>query len=333
MTAITLAVDAMGGDSGLTVTVPAVAAFLRLHDSVRVILTGQPDALSKAVQSCGLDGHERLAICPASEVVAMDDKVATALRTKKDSSMRIAINQVRDGQAQAAISAGNTGALMAVSRFVLKTLSNIDRPAICTAIPTRNGHCHMLDLGANVDSEPEHLLQFALMGSAVSRVVDGKELPKVALLNIGQEDIKGNDQIKAAAALLSAHPSLNYTGFIEGDAIFHGEADVVVCDGFVGNVALKTMEGVAQMIGQMLKEEVGANWLRKTLAVLSLPVFSALKKRLDPERYNGASLVGLNGVVVKSHGGVGVTGFIAALEVARLEAERNLPALIGQSMA
>lgn len=333
MTAITLAVDGMGGDAGLAVTVPAVAAFLRQYDAVRIILTGQPGLLAEAIESHGLQGHARLQVCPASEVVTMEDKVATALRNKKDSSMRIAINQVRDGQAQAAISAGNTGALMAVSRFVLKTLPDIDRPAICTAIPTRNGHCHMLDLGANVDSEPAHLLQFALMGSAVSRVVDGKELPRVALLNIGEEDIKGNDQIKAAAALLAAHPSLNYTGFIEGDAIFHGDADVVVCDGFVGNVALKTMEGVAQMIGQMLKEEIGANWLRKTLAMLSIQVFSALKKRLDPERYNGASLVGLNGIVVKSHGGVGVTGFLAALEVARLEAERNLPALIGASMA
>ena len=330
--ALTLAVDAMGGDAGLPVTVPAVAQLLKKYPDVRVLLVGQLEQTTQALQSAGLAQHANIEIVAASEVVSMDDPVAVALRNKKDSSMRVAINQVKEGRAQAAVSAGNTGALMAVSRFVLKTLKGIDRPAICTAIPTRDGHCHMLDLGANVDSEPAHLLQFALMGDAVVRAVDGIETPRVALLNIGEEDIKGNEQIKEAAQLLSANPSLNYVGFVEGDGIFHGEADVIVCDGFVGNVALKTMEGVASMISGMIKEEIGRNWLNKLSALLALPMLSGLKKRLDPQRYNGASLVGLNGVVVKSHGGADVQGFVSALEVALREAQRNVPALIGAAL-
>ncbi|WP_111656757.1 phosphate acyltransferase PlsX [Isoalcanivorax indicus] len=332
MAQLTLAVDAMGGDAGLPVTVPAVAELLRRHEEVAVLMVGQPDTLAAALKKAGLDNHPRLSLVAASEVVTMEDPITVALRGKRDSSMRVAINQVRDGQAQAAVSAGNTGALMAVSRFVLKTLPGVDRPAICTAIPTRTGHCHMLDLGANVDSEPEHLLQFALMGAAVVRAVDGVEQPRVALLNIGEEDIKGSEQIKQAARLLQAHPQLHYIGYIEGNGIFAGEADVVVCDGFVGNVALKTMEGVASMISHMIREEVGRSWLKKLSGLLALPVLKGLKGRLDPERYNGASLVGLNGVVVKSHGGAGVEGFTAALEVALLEARRNVPGLIGKTL-
>lgn len=263
----------------------------------------------------------------------MDDPVAVAMRQKKDSSMRVAVNQVKEGKAQAAVSAGNTGALMAVSRFVLKTLPGVDRPAICTAIPTATGHCHMLDLGANVDSEPAHLLQFALMGQALVRAVDGERHPRVALLNIGEEDIKGNEQIKEAASLLRQAPDMNYVGFVEGNGIFAGEADVVVCDGFVGNVSLKTMEGVAKMIGNMIREEIGASWLRKLSGLMALPVLAGLKKRMDPDRYNGASLVGLKGVVVKSHGGTSVEGFISALEVAELEARRNVPDLIRDALA
>lgn len=333
MSQITLAVDAMGGDHGLPVTVPAVRRILDQHADLRVLMVGKQDQMQPLLAKHGLQGHDRLEIVAASEVVEMDDPVAVALRNKKDSSMRVAINQVKTGAAQAAVSAGNTGALMAVSRFVLKTLPGIDRPAICTAIPNRNGHSHVLDLGANVDSEPEHLLQFALMGAALVTAVDGIARPRVALLNIGEEDIKGNEQIKEAALLLSAHAQLNYTGFIEGDGIFEGEADVVVCDGFVGNVALKTMEGVASMIGQMLKEEASRSFFRKLAALFALPVFRGLKGRVDPERYNGASLVGLNGVVVKSHGGVGEAGFASALQVAVVEARRNVPALIGQSLS
>lgn len=330
--ALTLAVDAMGGDAGLPVTVPAVAQLLKRFSEVRVLLVGDAEQVRAALAAAGLASNERVGVVHASEVVSMDDPVSVALRNKKDSSMRVAINQVKEGRAQAAISAGNTGALMAVSRFVLKTLKGIDRPAICTAIPTRDGHCHMLDLGANVDSEPEHLLQFALMGDAVVRAVDGIEKPRVALLNIGEEEIKGNEQIKEAAHLLQDNPLLNYVGFVEGDGIFRGEADVIVCDGFVGNVALKTMEGVASMIGGMIREEVSRSWLNKLSAVLALPLLRGLKSRLNPQRYNGASLVGLNGVVVKSHGGADVEGFLAALQVALHEAQRNVPALIGNAL-
>lgn len=333
MSVVTLAVDAMGGDHGLAVTVPAVATMLSRQEHLHIILVGQPEPLADAIKKAGLDGHARVTVQPASELVAMDDSVAVAMRQKKDSSMRVAINMVKEGRAQAAVSAGNTGALMAVSRFVLKTLPGVDRPAICTAIPTVSGHCHMLDLGANVDSEPEHLLQFALMGQALVNAVDGVRRPRVALLNIGEEDIKGNEQIKEAAGLLRDAPNINYAGFIEGDGIFAGEADVVVCDGFVGNVSLKTMEGVAKMLKNMIREEAERSWLRKLSALLALPVFRGLKSRMDPDRYNGASLVGLRGVVVKSHGGTTVEGFASALEVAELEARRNVPALIRDALA
>jgi phosphate acyltransferase len=333
MSQVTLAVDGMGGDAGLSVTVPALAQLLASHDSVRIILVALEAPANDALKAAGLAGHPRVELVPATEVVTMDDPVSVALRSKKQSSMRLAINQVRDGRAQAAVSAGNTGALMAVSRFVLKTLPGIERPAICAPIPTRRGHCHMLDLGANVDSEPQHLLQFAIMGSALVRAVDRIEKPRVALLNIGEEDIKGNEQIKEAARLLEDHPLLNYVGFVEGNGIFHGDVDVVVSDGFVGNVALKTMEGVASMIGQMIREEIGRSWLNKLSGVMALPVLRGLKQRLDPQRYNGASLVGLNGIVVKSHGGADVQGFVSALQVAIHEAERNVPALIGAVLA
>lgn len=332
MSQVTIAVDVMGGDHGPTVTLPAVASALAQHKDIAILLVGDEQQINGPLSHYGLDKNDRVRVVHASQVVEMDDPVAVAMRNKRDSSMRVAINQVKEGHAQAAVSAGNTGALMAVSRFVLKTLPGIDRPAICTAIPTKNGHCHMLDLGANVDSEPQHLLQFAVMGSALVRAIDGTEKPSVALLNIGEEDIKGNEQIKEAAALLSADGQLNYTGFIEGDGIFEGEADVVVCDGFVGNVALKTMEGVASMISGMLKQEASKNIFRKLLSLLALPVFMGLKHRVNPQKYNGASLVGLNGVVVKSHGGADETGFASALNVAVLEARRNVPELIRVSL-
>lgn len=333
MSMVTLAVDAMGGDHGLSVTVPAAARLLARHEQLHLILAGPTEELELALKDAGIEKHPRVTLQQASQVVAMDDSVAVAMRQKKDSSMRVALNLVKQGHAQAAVSAGNTGALMAVSRFVLKTLPGVDRPAICTAIPAATGHCHMLDLGANVDSQPTHLLQFALMGQAVVRAVDRVEQPRVALLNIGEEDIKGNEQIKEAAALLRSQPDLNYVGFVEGDGIFAGEADVVVCDGFVGNVSLKTMEGVASMIGGMIREEIKRSWWRKLCGLFSLPVFSGLKERMSPDRYNGASLVGLNGIVVKSHGGTGVDGFASALEVAQREARRNVPSLIRDALA
>lgn len=330
---VTLAVDAMGGDHGLQVTVPAVARVLARHSDLHVLMVGDPDALALALGKERLRKHDRVTVVAASQVVTMEDSVAVALRSKKDSSMRVAINQVKEGHAQAAVSAGNTGALMAVSRFVLKTLPGVDRPAICTAIPTATGHCHMLDLGANVDSGAGHLLQFAMMGQAVVRAVDGNKTPKVALLNIGEEDLKGNEQIKEAAALLQQTVDLNYVGFVEGNGIFLGEVDVVVCDGFVGNVSLKTMEGVAKMIGGMIREETRRSPLRLLSGLFALPLLGGLKKRMDPDSYNGASLVGLNGVVVKSHGGTSVNGFSCALEVALLEARRNVPALIRDALA
>lgn len=330
MTNLILAVDAMGGDQGCAVTVPAVARLLRDHGDVQVLLVGLPDVMGAAVKGAGLEGHARLALVPADEVVKGNDPVAVALRQKKRSSMRLAINLVHDGKARAVVSAGNTGALMAISRFVLKMLPGIDRPAICAAIPTRDGHCHMLDLGANVDVEAEHLVQFALMGRAIAEV-NGVATPRVALLNIGEEDIKGREVIKEAALRFAGLP-LDYTGFIEGDGIFRGEADVVVCDGFVGNVALKTMEGVAHLVANILKREAKSGPLKAISALLALPLLKALKRRLNPDDYNGASLVGLNGIVVKSHGGASVNGFHHALEVALREARRDLPALIAQTM-
>ncbi len=332
MTQVTLAVDAMGGDRGLAVTVPAVARILERHRQLRVVLTGDQAALEQALRGQGLDDEERVCIEHASQLVEMDDPVSVALRSRRDSSMRVALNLVREGRADAAVSAGNTGALMAVSRFVLKTLPGVDRPAICTAIPARNGHFHMLDLGANVDSGAAHLLQFALMGAAVVRAVDGVEMPAVALLNIGEEEIKGSEVVREAATLLSGHPAIDFRGYVEGTDIFAGKVDVVVCDGFVGNVALKSMEGTASMIGTMIREEIDRSWLRKLSGLFALPLLRALRARMDPDHYNGASLVGLNGIVVKSHGGAGVEGFRAALDVAVLEAERRVPALIGDAL-
>jgi glycerol-3-phosphate acyltransferase PlsX len=328
MSDVILAVDAMGGDHGPAVTVPAVARILRRHPQLQVLLVGDQTRLEQSLEDERLARHERIRVVHASEVVSMDDPVNVALRNRKDSSMRVAINQVREGRAHAAISAGNTGALMAVSRFVLKTLPGIDRPAICTAIPHEKGQCHMLDLGANVDVEPQHLVQFAVMGAALVRAIEGMEAPRVALLNIGEEAIKGSETVRAAADQLQAHPGLHYHGFVEGDSVFKGDADVVVCDGFTGNVALKTMEGVASMLGTMIREEMGRNLLTRLAGVFSLPWLRGLKNRMNPQRYNGASLLGLDGIVVKSHGGADVEGFTSALEVAAREAERNVPALI-----
>ncbi len=328
MPEVILAVDAMGGDHGPEVTVPAVARILQRHAQLRVLLVGDAESLKAQLDREPPKDADRITVVHASQVVAMDDPVNVALRNRRDSSMRVAINQVREGQAHAAISAGNTGALMAVSRFVLKTLPGIDRPAICTAIPHEQGQCHMLDLGANVDVEPEHLLQFALMGVALARAVEGLERPRVSLLNIGEEAIKGSETVKQAAEQLQVHPALNYQGFVEGDGVFKGEADVVVCDGFTGNVALKTMEGVASMVGTMIREEINRNPLTRLAGLFSLPWLRNLKNRMNPQRYNGASLLGLDGIVVKSHGGADVEGFTSALEVAAREAQRNVPALI-----
>ena len=261
----------------------------------------------------------------------MDESPATALKNKKDSSMRVAINLVKNKQADAAVSAGNTGALMATARFVLKTLPGIDRPAICTVLPAAGGHTHMLDLGANVDSEAEHLYQFALMGSELVKAIDDNPNPRVGLLNIGQEAIKGNEQVKAANSLLQGSP-LNYIGYVEGDDIYHGDVDVVVCDGFVGNVALKTSEGLAKMVSGQLKKEYSANWFTKLAGLISLPVLKSFRHKFDPRRYNGASLLGLQGIVVKSHGGADSLAYANAIGIARTEIIKQVPQRIHKQL-
>jgi len=294
-----IAIDCMGGDHGPSVTVPAAIRFLAAHPAVHLLLVGQEAALRPLLGAAA--GDARLRVVHAAEVVGMDESPALALRNKKDSSMRVAINLVKAGEADACVSAGNTGALMAMSRFVLKMLPGIDRPAICTAIPTASGHTHMLDLGANVDCEPEHLLQFGIMGAMLVEAMEHKERPTVGILNIGEEEIKGNEAVKTAAELLRAS-GLNFVGNVEGDGIYQGEADVIVCDGFVGNVALKTSEGLAQMLGAALREEFSRNWLTKLAALAAMPVLKHFKKRFDHRRYNGAILLGLKGISVKSHG-------------------------------
>ncbi|MDH3309207.1 MAG: phosphate acyltransferase PlsX [Gammaproteobacteria bacterium] len=328
---ITIALDAMGGDHGLSVTVPAALQTLKQHSAVKLILVGQQEAIEAELQRHKQTISEHLTIHHASEIVGMDEPPAQALRTKKDSSMRLAINLVKEGIAQATVSAGNTGALMATARFVLKTLPGIDRPAIITALPTMHDHVHVLDLGANVDCTPEQLLQFAVMGSILVSAVEGKPRPRVGLLNIGEEDIKGNESVKKTHELLRAS-SLNYAGFVEGDEIYTGDLDVVVCDGFVGNVMLKTSEGLAQMITHFIKQEFKRNLLTRLSAFVSLPVLQAFRKRVDPRRYNGATLIGLNGTVIKSHGGADVLAFEHAILGALAEVKNNVPERIGQEL-
>lgn len=311
---IKLAIDCMGGDHGVSVTVPAAISFLSSHDDAEVVLVGLPDAIQAQLKKLHAQNHARVSIVPATEVITMDDPVEVALRKKKDSSMRVAVTQVKEGLAGACISAGNTGALMAVSRYVLKTLEGIERPAIATTIPNEKGWgTTVLDLGANADCEPEHLLQFARMAEAMVAVVDHKEHPTVGLLNIGEEVIKGNEVVKRAGELLRAS-ELNFHGNVEGNDIFKGTTDIVVCDGFVGNVALKSTEGLAKMIGGMIKEEFTRSWFTKLLAGIAMPVLSRLAKRLDPARYNGASLLGLRGLVIKSHGSADAHSFEWAIK-------------------
>lgn len=321
MSVITIAVDCMGGDHGPSVTLPACRAFLESHPHAQLILVGLPEVVSGF-------SHPRARHVLASEVVTMDDPLETALRRKKDSSMRVAIAQVKEGAAQAAVSAGNTGALMAIARYVLKTMEGIERPAIAAQLPNaKGGATTVLDLGANVDCTAEHLLQFAVMGSALVSVLSGEESPRVGLLNIGEEAIKGNDMIKKAGELLRSAANsgdLNFCGNVEGNDIFKGVVDIVVCDGFVGNVALKASEGLASMIGNFLKAEFSRNIFTKFAALLAYSVLSALKKRVDHRRYNGAALLGLRGLVFKSHGSADTVAFGNALSRAYDAARNNL---------
>ena len=330
--AITIAVDCMGGDHGPTVTLPAVFDFLRRDPDCAAILVGREEVLRPLLGGAVAEFGERVRIHHASEVVEMDDPVASALRNKKDSSMRVVANLVKEGVADAAISAGNTGALMAISRFVLKTLPGIDRPAIASILPTVKGYTYVLDLGANVDCQPEHLLQFGIMGSMLVSALEHKERPSVGLLNIGEEDIKGNEVVKRAGELLRAS-DLNFFGNVEGNDIYKGTTDVVVCDGFVGNVVLKASEGLAQMIGNSLKEEFSRNIFTKLGALMALPAIRAFKRRFDHRRYNGASLLGLRGIVVKSHGSADALAFFTALERAAEAARQRLPEKIATRMA
>ncbi|HQY38391.1 MAG TPA: phosphate acyltransferase PlsX [Giesbergeria sp.] len=318
---ITLAVDCMGGDHGPHVTLAACRHFLDSHPDARLLMVGLPEALQGF-------SHERATLVPASEVVAMDDPLEVALRRKKDSSMRVAIQQVKDGAAAAAVSAGNTGALMAIARYVLKTLDGIDRPAIAYPLPNMlGGATTVLDLGANVDCNERHLLEFAVMGSALDSVLKGKEQPTVGLLNIGAEAIKGSEVIKKAGELLRSAANsgnLNFVGNVEGNDIYKGTTDIVVCDGFVGNVALKTSEGLATMVGAFLKQEFSRNIFTKIAAIIAYPVLSAFKKRVDYRRYNGAALLGLRGLVFKSHGSADEMAFEQALIRAYDAARNNL---------
>ena len=329
---VTIAIDCMGGDHGPVVTVPAALSFLRSRPAANVILVGQEEVIVPLLGAAQSEFGARLRLRPASQVVTMDDPPAIAMRNKKDSSMRVAEDLVKADEACAAVSAGNTGALMAISRFVLKTLPGIDRPAIASVLPSMTGHTYVLDLGANVDCSAEHLLQFGVMGSSLVAAIEHKERPSVGLLNIGEEAIKGNDVVKEAGELLRAS-GLNFYGNVEGNDIYEGTVDVVVCDGFVGNVALKTSEGLAQMFGAFLKQEFSRSPLTKLMALVAMPVLKRFKQRVDHRQYNGAPLLGLRGVVLKSHGSADVVAFANALARAADAASNRLIERISERMA
>jgi len=321
-----IAIDCMGGDHGVSVTVPAAVSFSRHEPQARLLLVGRAPLVETELRkaSASFGSGERIEVVHAEEVVEMTDPLATALRVKKSSSMRVALELVKDGRADAVVSAGNTGALMAIARYVLKTQEGIDRPAIAYAIPNRKGGgTTMLDLGANVDCAPEHLLQFAILGCALVSSMGGAEQPSVGLLNVGEEAIKGNEVVKRAGELLRAS-GLNFHGNVEGDDIFRGTVDVIVCDGFVGNVALKTSEGLAQMLAGFIREEFTRDWISKLIALVASPVLGRFKRRVDHRRYNGAALLGLRGVVVKSHGSADAYAFEFAVRRAFEAASHRL---------
>ncbi|MET0026208.1 MAG: phosphate acyltransferase PlsX [Candidatus Thiodiazotropha sp.] len=326
---VTISLDAMGGDIGADIVVPAALEYLKKDKQTTLILVGREEVIREK-----LGNHpfgDRLRVQHASEEIAMDELPSKALRNKKDSSMRVAINLVKSGEADACVSAGNTGALMAISRFVLKMLPNVDRPAIITALPSITGQTFMLDLGANVDCSAGHLFQFAVMGSETVSAVTDNERPTIGLLNIGQEEIKGNEQVKEAHDLL-LNSSLNYVGYVEGDNIFQGGTDVIVSDGFVGNIALKSSEGVAKMIRHFMKLEFKKNIFTQLAGLVALPVLRALGKRIDHRRYNGASLIGLRGIVIKSHGGADKLAFANAISIARKEVASDVPRRIAEQV-
>jgi phosphate acyltransferase len=322
----------MGGDHGVHVTIPAALSFMKETEDARILLVGLPEVIESELKRLGAGTGDRIQIRPAPEVVAMDEAPASALRGKRESSMRIGIDAVKNLDAHACVSAGNTGALMAISRFVLKMLPGIERPAIASFLPTLRGHTCVLDLGANVDCTADHLLQFAVMGSSLVSAVDHIDKPSVGLLNIGEEEIKGNEVVKQAAELLR-NSGLNFHGNVEGTDIYKGTTDVIVCDGFVGNVALKTSEGLVQMLAAYLREEFQRNLFTKISGVMALPVINAFRRRVDPRRYNGASLLGLKGIVVKSHGSADSFGFRFAVQRAYEEARHDVLRSISDRMA
>ncbi len=324
-----IALDAMGGDHGPSIIVPAAKKALTEITDIALVLVGDDQKLRAEIERLGLGSESRISVHHASEVVGMDEAPAQALKKKKDSSMRVAIDLVKSRQVQACVSAGNTGALMATSKFVLKTIPGISRPAICTMLPSMTGQTHMLDLGANLECTAENLHEFALMGSVLAQSVEGVESPSVGLLNIGSEAMKGSETIKLASRLIS-DSGLNYHGFVEGDDIYKGTVNVVVTDGFAGNVSLKTGEGLAALVNQVLRQEFKKNMITKLAAIVALPVLQAVRKILDPRRYNGASLLGLNGIVVKSHGGADTSSFLNAIKIASIEIENDVPQRISR---
>ena len=329
--AITLALDAMGGDHGPAVTVPAALYQLEKHRDLHIVLVGLQDVLEQMLAGNKFLASGHLRIHHAQEIVEMHELPSLALRNKKDSSIRVAIDLVKEGAADACVSAGNTGALMAIARFVLKMLPGIDRPAICSIMPGLSGTTHLLDLGANVDSSPEQLFQFAVMGAELTSAVFNKANPSVALLNVGEEEIKGNESVKQAAILLS-NSHLNYVGFVEGNDIYTGKVDVIVCDGFVGNIALKASEGVAKFLMHNAKEQFQRSLYGRMAAFISMPVLKDIRRKIDPRRYNGASLLGLRGIVIKSHGSADKLSFGYAIEEARLEVQKNVPQRISAEL-
>lgn len=332
MSKVTIAIDAMGGDHGLSVVIPAAVFAARNNNNLHLILVGDEEQIVKHLGKLGVTvDNEQFTIQHATEVVDMDELPSHALRNKKDSSMRVAINLVKDEVADACVSAGNTGALMATARFVLKTLPGIDRPAIIAELPTATGKTRVIDLGANVDSCAEHLFQFAVMGTALIKALD-KCTPRVGLLNIGVEEIKGNDQVKRTAHMLSECDLIDYVGYVEGNHFYSGSVDLVVCDGFVGNVALKASEGLANLLIAGLKESFTKHWWSKIIGILSKPALAHLRKKMDPARYNGASLLGLNGIVVKSHGGANTKAFQFAIEEAVLQVQHNVIDLVREQI-
>ncbi len=332
MTAVTISIDCMGGDFGPSVMIPSACEAMARHANLSLLLVGHPEQIEAEIAKVGSVSVERYTIVKASQTIEMDEKPSQALRKKSDSSMAVALNKVTEGNAQACVSAGNTGALMALSRSILKTVPGVSRPAIISEIPTEKGRTRVVDLGANVDCSPDQLYQFALMGSALVSAVDQIKQPTVGLLNNGTEEIKGNVQTRATANLLQQSPYLNYSGYIEANDVYRGSADIIVCDGFVGNVFAKASEGTVRMLTNHLYKEFKRNFLTRILSVIVRPVLNACKNDINPDRHNGASFIGLQGIVIKSHGAANKKATLSAIEEAIREVENNVPAKISEQL-